>query len=41
MTSDNSDIAEMADPALENALEELAKLEKDFAAVEIDTSTSN
>jgi len=38
--SSNGDVAEMADPAIENALQELSNLEKDFAAVEIDTSQS-
>lgn len=34
----NGDVAEMADTAVEHAFQELSKLEKDFAAVEIDTS---
>ena len=36
----NGDISEMADPVIENALQELSNLEKDFAAVEIDSSQS-
>lgn len=37
----NGDIATMPDETIQNALQELADLEKDFAAVEIDARKSS